>query len=247
MVKFIVIFVMAFATLLQADYVLKYNMDGEKQTFMYHSSLSAKLSMSGSDEEKNIYKIGKKVYVVSTDNGKKTVMDLDKLKEMQRAMGFDSSAYQQEVEKPQYSIKKTGKKVKVAGINGELWIVSGKEDGESYKVDMVVTKDKRVVKAVREMFSLFASMSGGTSGDNFYEIQKGYVTIKTDGLVLESFSEKKVSATEYKLPTDSKQMQMPTFGSKKGKSETPSNSKQTQKEAVNKNVDDAVNMLKSFF
>lgn len=113
MLRFILIFIMAFVVSLQADYVLKYEMDGEQQTYMYHSSSSAKMSISGNGENQEIYKIGKKIYIVSIENGKKSVMDLDKLKQMQSAMGFDASMYKQEIEQAKYNIRKTGKKLRV--------------------------------------------------------------------------------------------------------------------------------------
>ena len=40
--KFIIILV-ALATLLQADYILEYQMEDEVQKFMYHSSTSSKM------------------------------------------------------------------------------------------------------------------------------------------------------------------------------------------------------------
>ena len=78
-------------SLLQADYLLKYSMDGNNQLFMYHSDTTAKMVIDGEGQEKSIYKIGKKVYLVSSHNGKKVVMDMDKLKQLQKAMGFDAS------------------------------------------------------------------------------------------------------------------------------------------------------------
>ncbi len=99
--------------------------------------------------------------------------------------------------------------LKVAGIAGEVWIVSGIYDGEKYKEEIVVTKNKKVVKIVRAMFNVFSSMSGAQIEENFYELQKGYVTTKADGLQLKSFSEKSIQSSEYELPKQSQKQKAP--------------------------------------
>ena len=215
--KYLLVAVMALTTLLQADYVLKYQMDTEEQTFMYHNQNSSKMINVSDGEKREIYKIGKKTYIVSYEDGKKTVIDMDEMRKMSQAMGFDASTYQQEIQKPQYKIKKTGKRVTVGGVKGELWIVSGEEDGEKFKEEMVVTKDKRVVKSIRAMFQLFSSMSGISSEDNYLELKKGYVTIKAEGMELKSFSDKKISSSEYKLPKGAKQQKVPDFAKMQSK------------------------------
>jgi len=217
MKKYLIVVIMALSSLLQADYVMKYQMDTEVQTFMYHNDKSSKMINVSEGEKREIYKVGEKTYIVSYEDGKKTVIDMDKMRKMSQSMGYDVSAYQEETQKPQYKIKKTGKRVKVGGVGGEVWIISGEEDGEKYKVEMVVTKDKKVVKSVRAMFNLFASMSGVSTESNYLEIQKGYVTIKADGMELKSFKEKKVSSSEYKLPKDAKKQKIPNFAKAKTK------------------------------
>ena len=217
MKKYLIVAIIVLSSLLQADYVMKYQMDSEVQTFMYHNDKSSKMINVSEGEKKEIYKVDKKTYIVSYENGKKIVIDMDEIRKMSQSMGYDASAYQEEIQKLQYKIKKTGKRVKVGGVRGEVWIVSGEEDGEKYKVEIVVTKDKKVVKSVRAMFNLFASMSGVSTESNYLEIQKGYVTIKADGMELKSFKEKKVSSSEYQLPKDVKKQKIPNFAKAKTK------------------------------
>ena len=104
-------------------------------------------------------------------------------------------------ETPKFKIKRTGKKVKVGGILGEVWMLKGEEGGKNFKEKVVVTNNAKVVKTMRAMFKSISTMSGGMLGsDNLFEPKKGYVLIKADGMMLESFKDKKVSKDEYKLP-----------------------------------------------
>jgi hypothetical protein len=214
----VMMFILTSSTL-QADYILKYKMDTETQTYMYHSDTQSKLVSGSGDERSEIYKVGKKIYIVSYEDGEKNIVDMDEMKKMSQAFGgMDSSAYTQKNEPLKYTIKKTGKKVKVGGIKGEIWIVSGEDNGEKFKEEVVVTNDKRVVKTIHAMFKALSAMSTEEIEDNLLEIQKGYVAIKADGMALESFSEKKVSSAVYQLPKDAKQQKMPDFSQISGKS-----------------------------
>lgn len=220
MKKYLVLIVSIFMfTALQADYVLKYQMDTEEQTYMYHSDTQSKLTTGSGSDKSEIYKIGKKVYIVSYEGTKPTVMDLDEMKKMSQAFGgMDRSAYMEENKAPDYKIKKTGKKLVVGGVKGEVWIISGEEDGEKFSTEVVVSKDKKVAKAVKSMMETFTSMSGDVAEDNFLELQKGYVTIKADGMALKSFTSKSVPSSEYQLPSGAKKQQMPDLGKLKGTS-----------------------------
>jgi len=217
MKKYLLTAILALTTLLQADYVLKYQMDTEEQTFMYHSDKSSKMINKGDGEKREIYRIGKKIYAVSYDNGRKKVIDMDEMRKMSQSMGYDASQYQEEIQKPKLKVKKTGKRVTVGGVRGEVWIVSGVEDGKKFKEELIVTKDRRVVKTARAMFDLFMSMSGVETESNFLEIQKGYITIKAEGMELKSFSEKKVASSEYQIPKDAKKQKVPNFGKMQSK------------------------------
>jgi len=217
MKKYLVIVVVFFATLLQADYILKYQMDTQEQTFMYHSDSSSKMISIGDGEKRELYKIGKKSYIVSYKGNRKTIIDMDAMKKMSHSMGYDASKYKQETQKPDYKVKKTSKRVTVGGIKGQVWIISGEENGERFKEEIIVTKDKKVVKSIRAMYQLFTSMSGAPMEDSFLEVQKGYVTIKAFNMHLKSFREEKVASSEYQLPKGAQEPKMPDFSKLKSK------------------------------
>ena len=194
------------ATSLQADYITVYDMDGNTQTFMYHDINHAKVINKSGRESSSVYRIDKKIYLVSKKHGRTEVIDMDEMKKMMSSLGSKEQIKRDKKESmPKYSIKKTGKRVTVAGIKGEVWIVSGKEEGESFKETVVVTKDKRVVKTEHAKMKLFLMMGDSEEdAQNIFEIEKGYVTIKADGMILKSFKEKDLPKSEYKLPKDIK-------------------------------------------
>jgi hypothetical protein len=202
------------ATLLQADYISTYDMDGESQTFMYHDSTHVKMINRGERESSSVYRIGKKVYIVSVENGKTKVVDMDEMKKLANSFGGGVKQPKQEKSKVDFDIDKTGKKVTVAGIKGEVWIVTGTDNGEPFKQKLVVTKDKRVLKTIRAQMDMFSQMANGEidTDMNMFEIEKGYVTIKADSMVLKSFQEKDVAKSEYELPKDAQMQKMPDFG-----------------------------------
>jgi len=198
--------------LLQADYISTYQMDGETQTIMYHDATHAKMINSSKDEDSAIYRIDKKIYIVSTENGKTKVVDMDQMRSMMGA--FAGAAQEQEKpKKPDFKITKTGKKETVAGIKGEVWIIEGNENGEHFKSKIVVSKDKRLLKATNAMIGLFSEMGDGSTDEiaSIFEIQKGYATIKADGFILKSFKEKKLPKSDYELPKDAQMQEMPNI------------------------------------
>lgn len=209
---FVSLFLLLLVTTTQADYILKYKMESDFQTYMYHSDTTSKLSMDSGNEKTEIYTIGKKVYIVSYDGNHKTIMDMDEMKKMSQAFsGMDTSSYDVNKAVPKYKSISTGKREKVAGINGEVWIISGEEDGEAFTQEAVVTNNKKVVKAVRSMFKTFENISDSQEEQNIFEPKKGYVIIKVDGMVLDSFKETKVASSVYQLPKDAQEQKMPDF------------------------------------
>jgi len=216
--------------LLQADYISTYQMDGETQTIMYHDATHAKMINSSKDENSAIYSIDKKVYIVSTENGKTKVVDMDQMRSMMA--GFAGGAQEQEKpKKPDFKITKTGKRETVAGIKGEVWIIEGNDDGEHFKDKIVVSKDKRLLKTTNAMMHLFSDMSGGSTDEtgSIFEIQKGYATIKADGFILKSFQEKKLPKSEYELPKDAQMQEMPNIAALFGGGAAPSKGAKAQK------------------
>ncbi|MEA2091196.1 MAG: hypothetical protein U9O83_02390 [Campylobacterota bacterium] len=246
--KSLIIVMFSFLTLLQADYVVEYEMSGEVQKFLYSDASHSKMINRSNDNEKSeIYRIGKKVYIVTGRDGNKHIIDVDEMRAMSKAMGFDASQYAKEAQEDakDYKLTSTGKKVKVGGVRGEVYIIKGTFDGKAYKQEIVLTKNKKVVKAVRAMFSLFGAMSGIENSEDFSEVKKGYVTIKSDDMQLKSFKSMKIAKSEYELPKDAKKEKMPTY-KKPPKRETAPKAEEREADEDVK-MDEAMDMLKSFF
>ncbi len=215
--------------LLQADYISTYKMDDSTQKIMYHDAEHTKIINSSKSDDGAIYKIGKKVYIVSHENGKTKVVDMDQMRSMMGALGGERQKPQKE-EMPDFKITQTGKKETVGGIRGEVWIIEGDDNGERFKQTIVVTKDKRLLRTTHAMKQLFLDMAGGETDDmdGIFEIKKGYATIKADGFVLQSFQEKKLPKKEYQLPKDAQMQEMPNIAALFGGG-TPSKNTKTQK------------------
>jgi len=209
----------SFTGALHADYVLQYQSEGETQTFEtqtfnYRDASHTTFVTSGEGGTSSIYRIGEKIYLVSDDDGDKSVMDMDEMKKMTAAMQGSGMMKETESSKSHdYKIKKTGKKVTVGGVKGEVWIVEGTEDGEPYKEEVVVTNDKRIVKTFDAMMAMFAKMGEGiVEMPEELNIEKGYAVIRAEGMELKSFSEKSLPQSSYELPKGAKQQKMPDFG-----------------------------------
>ena len=259
MKKTLLISAFALSSMLNADYLLEYKMDNEIQKFMYHDASLSKL-VTASDDGSTVYKIGKKSYIVTGKGKNKTVVDVDEMRAMANSFGYDPSEYNPK-ESFHPHIKKTSKRVTIAGVKGYVWRVQ-LEDGDKFE-EIVVTNDKRVVNTMRAMTNMFASMSGIDTGENdMFEIEKGYIVIKADGVELHAFKEKHIDSSEYALPTDAKKQSMPKFDKKnlealeKGLEELAKEAQKAQKKVTKEPKEDdepeidtqkAVNLLKSFF
>lgn len=189
------------SVILNADYVLKYDMDGQQTELLYKNSKTSKLISNSQDGKVEVYNLDKNSYLVSHTNDGITVVDTNKLKNKLSEFGISMDMFKQEQEKPTYDIKQTNKKVKVGNIYGKEWIISGIEDGQRYNEKVVVSNDKNLVTTLRTMFKATSKMTGGAMGeDNPFEVKKGYVIIKADGMKLISFNKQNISAKEYAIP-----------------------------------------------
>ncbi|WP_373035739.1 hypothetical protein [Sulfurimonas sp.] len=242
--KSLILSLFLFFSSLQADYITEYKMGDEIQKFMYRDASHSKMVNRGGDEKSEIYRVGKKVYIVSGSDGDKQIIDVDDMKAMSRSMGFDASAYAKDAkeEAKNYKISKTGKRVSVGGVRGELFVVTGTHEGKPYKQEIVMTNNKDVVKSVRAMFSLFSAMSTMNDSEDLFEVKKGYVPIKSDGMELKSFKSVRIAKSEYELPNKAKKQSIPT-------KQTLEKSQNTQDTDAQQDTDvgEAINMLKSFF
>jgi hypothetical protein len=188
------------AGILHADYVITYKVGEDTMSFYYKNAKTSKMVMTSNDSKVEIYHINNNSYLVNYDDDI-NIVDLNEMKTKARQMGFDPSRYAQNQKIPKVKVKKTRKDVWVGGIKGHEWVITVKEDGQKYKNRVVVSNDKRVVRVVRAMFKALSNMNEGISGyDKYYELKKGYVTIKADGMKLKSFKRKNISSREYELP-----------------------------------------------
>lgn len=243
-------------------------MSGTLQTFKYHSPTKSTYSMKLDGVDNKTYRVGNKIYSVSTHCNQQYIIEADEAKETMKSIGFDVSQLNEEIAKPEFSIEKTGKKVKVNGISGEVWILSSADEKETETAEIVVTDNKKIVEATRGMFELM-NILGMTQGYNFFEVEKGYVNIKGTGFELKEFSDKKINSSEYELPKDAKKAKtselilLSMLGCEKIKQEKSEleqniidNTKNEQEEKPEskqnimedmKEIKEAVNLLKSFF
>ena len=226
-----------FLSPLNADYILEYKMDEEVQKILYHDAATAKIITS--QENSAIYKIGQKTYIVTNN----TIIDAD---EMGKLVNAYAPPNEELKEKVSYKIEKTGKKVKVAGITGEIWIITGEADGEPYKKEVAVTKDERVVKVFEVMNSMLSRMSGRDTTEIF-EITDGYVPLKVEGMVLQSFSDTKVPSSEYILPKTAKKQNLPSPELLQGMFNSYTQESSEDEEDNSVDLEQAENLLKSFF
>ncbi|QSZ41193.1 hypothetical protein GJV85_03380 [Sulfurimonas aquatica] len=186
---------------LQADYILTYQMDDGVSVFKYKDKNHAKMMMPQDEEgSSEVYSIDGNSYIVSRHEGVVSIMDLNKAKGFMDSIGISFDFEDEEAPAPEFIIHKTGKKQKLAGVNCEEWILKDKESNEQTKV--LVTKDKNVVKTTQKMFDMLALMGGDTQ--NFYEVEKGYIIAKAEGIELKSFEMKNLPMSEYALPDTSK-------------------------------------------
>ena len=80
-------------------------------------------------------------------------------------------------------------------------MVYGRDGGQVYSQYIVVTNNPKIVKVMRNMFLSYAKMDGHILDlQNIFEIEPGYMLIKTDSMQLQSFVEVNLSPKMYALP-----------------------------------------------
>lgn len=213
---------------------------------------------------------GKKAYMITYDEeGTPSVMDMDEMMKMGAMFGGNPEEQQTDQEENHEDIKwkRTGKSKTVAGLKGEIWDVTVNEDGKPKQYEIVMSKDPDYVKAVQAYEAVMKRMveAGAEKQDEMFTmIESGYAPIEVeDGqLLLRSFSKKPIEADAFELPKGA-QVQKSPFGSMfstqatdktepeetrlNEASSSSSSSEPSDKESINKGVDDAVEMFKSLF
>ena len=199
MKKSFIIILMTLSVLLHGDYILVYDMDTDKIKYTYKNLSTSKLVNNSEDGIKEVYVIDDNIYLVTRSNSGIKIKDANNLKVKKRV--YDTTAYAAKKTKLNYKIKKTSRRKNIAGIDGEVWMVYGREGGQIYSQYVVVTNNPKVVKVIKGMFISYSKVHGEILDlQNIFEIEPGYVLIKTDGMKLESFAEVNLSPKTYALP-----------------------------------------------
>ncbi len=197
--KYILFTLLFLSPLVYGDFVLVYNMETDHIKYIYKNISTSKMVNNSEDGIKSVYVLDDNVYLVRyTPSGLK-IINANNLKVKKRI--YDTTAYIAKKTKPNYKIRKTKKHENIAGINGEVWMVFGQDGGQVYSQYVVVTNDQNVVKVMRNMFIAYSKMDGEILDlQNIFEIEPGYMLIKTDSMQLESFVEVNLDPSIYNLP-----------------------------------------------
>lgn len=184
---------------LNADFVLIYNMDIDRIKYTYKNISTSKMVNNSEDGIKSVYVIDDNTYLVNyTPSGIK-IKNANNLKIKKRV--YDATMYIAKKTKANYKIRKTKKRKTIAGIEGEVWMVFGHDGGQVYSQHVVVTKNPKVVKVMRNMYLSYSKMNGEIIDlQNIFEIEPGYMLIKTDSMQLKSFLEVNLEPNIYALP-----------------------------------------------
>ena len=218
-----------------ADYTLMIQTDDVQQSVQYQDDQHAVIHMS-KDEDSRMMLIGDKAYIVSSEEGKETVMDMDEMRTMLGSLNINVEEEAKKVrEELAMKVIKKGKSVTVAGIKGELWIIEYKErDGQVQRDDVVVTKNSDVVKVMSAYGRLLGRMAMSKDDEenmvNFMQIEPGYVVIKADQYKVTSFKEGDIPSSVFELPANAKKQSIPQFGALFGGEQQSSG--QTDKKSV---------------
>ncbi len=216
-------------SILYADYSMVYEMhdpeapgDVTTATFKYKDAEHSRLDMKmrGDAEMTSMLVRGKKAYMITYENGRPNVMDMDEFMKMVSAFGGGMpEESEEETEKMRERVQwhKTGKQKTVGGIKGEVWeaTVDEEEGSKTYKI--VMSDDRSYVKAVRAyegMMKRMAEGGGGMDTGMFTMIKPGYAPLEIDEgqMRLQSFSEKSVSGDVFELPKGASVQKSPFGG-----------------------------------
>lgn len=199
MKKIFILTLMTLSVLLHGDYVLVYNIDMDKIRYTFKNISTSKMINYTENGIKSVYVIDDNVYLVTKNASGIHIKNANNLKIKKRI--YDATAYAAKKTKTNYKIRKTKNKKTIAGIEGNVWLVFGREGGQVYSQYVVVTNDPKVVKVMRNMFLAYSKMNGEILDlQNIFEIEPGYMLIETDSMKLVSFAEVNIPPKMYTLP-----------------------------------------------
>lgn len=235
--------------------------DVQEQTVRYRDDKHMNFtSYDNGRFESAFYVIGEKAYSVSDNDGQMTYFDVDEMRQLLSALGnaavsMSENSYEEKKEEMQFKVVKKKGTVRVAGIKGETWVVSYLEDGKKVTEEIVVTENKGVKEVYRSwgvLFNRIFQPEKPLDFEKFYEVEPGYVAIKSKDMEITSFNDDRLGDAELALPKGAKQQSMPDFsGLFSGGSDDGSSDDDTATDASEEDdddsVDQAVDLFKSLF
>ena len=201
----------ALSALAIADFTLEYQMDDKaKQIIQYkdakHVLITSKEAQGDSSGAQLI--VGDKKYMVVDEHGKKRYMDMDAMMQQMKQLGSMMGGVEQpntSRPEPEFKVVKKGAKKKVAGIDAEVWTLEVNDNGHKERMDVSVTKDKKIVDAVHKYTDAMSAISdmdkeGQDSFSKLMNIADGYVAISFDGMKLVNYNNSDIPDSLFALP-----------------------------------------------
>lgn len=143
----------------------------DRTTFEYLDQHTARLNYGSSDRDGYMLIRDGKAYAVSYDDGKPVVMDMAEMATFARQMGNQMGQQPQatmgadRVEDFQ-SMKKTGRRETVAGIEGDVYQVSWRENGKLKSEEVVLSEDPRAVEFTEAFISATRTLGQTTKTEH---------------------------------------------------------------------------------
>ncbi len=201
----------ALSALAMADFTLEYQMDDKaKQIVQYkdakHVLITTKEAQGDSSGAQLI--VGDKKYMVVNEHGKKRYIDMDAMMQQMKQLGSMFGGVEQPNTKesePEFKVVKKGAKRKVAGIDAEVWTIEVNDNGYKERMNVSVTKDKKIVDAIHKYTDAMSAISGmdkqsQDSFSKFMNIADGYVAISFDGMKLVKYDNSDIPDSLFALP-----------------------------------------------
>lgn len=162
---------------------------------------------------------GKKVYMISMQNGQWTVMDMDKLAGLMSGFGVQPGDTNHEVDSYQSSFKKTGRTETIAGYKGNVYVAETK-DGSGQLIDsneIVFSKHKDIERASKAWMTIAMRMGSVIGNDTSLAVDRAAKKAETsdyggilriDEMKLVSIDKPSLGDSHFELPKGAKMMDM---------------------------------------
>lgn len=192
-------------------------------TWVHKDGSTMKLSTRDSDHirmdvQPDSYTLvsGSKVYMISKSEGQWTATDMDEMSGMMKMFGQQGSG---QTNKFKTTYKYTGRKEKIAGYKGKVYLVEVDNGAGSTQKDEVVFSTHSDIKKVNKAWMIIASKMSKMMGQGMAQAMEqstkeaekaGYGGLLRygDDIKLQSLEKKSLSPSWYKLPEGVKMVNM---------------------------------------